>query len=191
MDDKMKTSKLLMIIGALLLLALFVLPLWRITLEAPQYPQPLEIKIFINKMAGDIQNINIMNHYVGMEKLPEKMKEFELFPLVVGGMSLLGLLVGLLGKKQLYLTWFAAMVILGSVGMYDFYRWEYSYGHNLNPKAAIKFPGQAYQPPLIGSKVILNFRANSYPASGGYLLFAGMILSLGAFYTAGREAKRG
>jgi hypothetical protein len=166
------------------------LPLWRITLEAPQYPKPLEIRIHISKMAGDIQNINIMNHYVGMEKLPEKMKEFELFPPIVVAMSVIGLLFGFIGKKKLYLVWFAAMVILGTAGMYDFYRWEYNYGHNLNPKAAIQFPGTTYQPPLIGSKVILNFRANSYPASGGYLLFAGMFLSVAAFYSAGKEEKR-
>ncbi|KAA3612965.1 MAG: hypothetical protein D8M58_11685 [Calditrichaeota bacterium] len=190
----MKKSKILMIIGSLLLLTLFVLPLWNITLDAPQYPDSLGIDIYITKMQGahegDIQNINIMNHYVGMEKLPEKMKEFELFPIVVIVMALLGVIIGFIGKRKLFLAWFVAMAILGSIGMYDFYLWEYKYGHNLDPKAAIQFPGQAYQPPLIGSKTILNFKAHSYPMSGGYMLFAGMFLSLGAFFVAGKEEEK-
>ncbi len=187
----MKKSKILMIVGSVLLLSLFILPLWNISLEAPQYPEPLQINIHITKMTGDIQNINIMNHYVGMAKLPEKMKEFEMFPIVVIVMSLLGIIIGFIGKRKLYLTWFIVMVILGTIGMYDFYLWEYDYGHNLDPKAAIKFPGVAYQPPLIGSKTILNFRANSYPSSGGYLLFLGMFMSASAWYIAGKEEKTG
>ena len=187
----MKKSKILMIVGSILLLFLFVLPLWNIALEAPQYPDPLQINIYITKMTGDIQNINIMNHYVGMAKLPEKMKEFELFPIVVIIMAIVGVIIGFIGKRKLYMAWFIVMIILGSAGMYDFYKWEYEYGHNLNPKAAIKFPGQAYQPPLIGSKDILNFKAHSYPASGGYLLFLGMFMSLSAWYVAGKEKETG
>jgi len=48
--------------------------------------------------------------------------------------------------------------------------WEYDYGHNLNPHAAIKIPGMAYQPPLIGSKMLLNFNAISMPDIGFYIL---------------------
>ncbi len=191
----MKKSQILMIIGSLLLLPLFVLPLWNITLEAPQYPTPLGIDIYITKMAGhnegDIQNINILNHYVGMAKLPEKMKEFEFFPIIVIAMVVLGLIIGFIGKKRLFLAWFILMSVLGSIGMYDFYLWEYDYGHNLNPKAAIKFPGTAYQPPLIGTKKILSFTAHSYPSSGGYLLFLGMFLTLSAYYVAVKEEETG
>ncbi|KAA3616135.1 MAG: hypothetical protein DWQ05_10325 [Calditrichaeota bacterium] len=187
----MKKSQILMIVGSLLLLPLFVLPLWNISLEAPQYPTALGIDIYITKMAdhneGDIQNINILNHYVGMQKLPEKMKEFELFPIVIIVMTILGVIFGFIGNKKLFLTWFVLIGILGCIGMYDFYLWEYDYGHNLNPKAAIKFPGTAYQPPLIGTKEILNFKAHSYPMSGGYIMFIGIFMTLGAYFVARKE----
>ncbi len=52
--------------------------------------------------------------------------------------------------------------------MVDFYLWEYDYGHNLDPTAAIKIPGMSYQPPLIGSKPLLNFNASSWPGPGGW-----------------------
>ena len=181
----MKTSKYIMISGSLLLLALFVMPMWNITLKAPQYPDAIGMDIWINKIAdmnpNDIKNINLMNHYVGMKEIPVHMKEFEIFPIVVGTMAALGVIIGFIGNKQLYLTWFLIMVVLGTIGMYDFYLWEYEYGHNLDPTAAIKIPGQGYQPPLIGSKQILNFTAISKPLMGGYLLFLGMFLSLFAF----------
>lgn len=80
----MKTSKYLMIGGSLLLLSLFVMPMWNITLKAPQYPDSIGMNIWINKIEdmnpNDIKNINLMNHYVGMAEIPEHMKEFDIFP---------------------------------------------------------------------------------------------------------------
>lgn len=191
----MKKSKLIMIIAALLPLALFVFPMWNIMLEAPQYPDSIGMDIWINKIAdhneNDIQNINLMNHYVGMKEIPKHMPEFDYFPMVIVGMSILGVILGFVGNRKLFLVWFGMMVVLGALGMYDFYLWEYDYGHNLNPQAAIKFPGQAYQPPLIGSKMILNFKAISLPMTGAYFLFVGMMLSVVAFYVGKKEALAG
>lgn len=192
----MKRSKIFMLFAAVLLASLFVFPLWNITLEAPQYPDPLGMDIYINKFHGvndnDIKNINIMNHYVGMKEIPEVIPEFSVFPYVVGGMVLLGLVFAFIGKRNLYLVWFCLMLIFGTIGMYDFYQWEYEYGHELAKNAPIKFTDEqgnplSYQPPLIGAKTILNFRAISLPKVGAYLMGSAMGLSLLAFFT---EKKR-
>jgi copper chaperone NosL len=193
----MKFHRILMIVGALLLLALFVWPMWRITLEAPQYPDSIGMYIYIDRLEGvqenDIKNINIMNHYVGMKEIPESIPEFAFFPKVVWTMAILGVLAGIIGRRKLYLAWFVLMCVLGSIGLYDFYLWEYDYGHNLKENAAIKFTDEkgnpmAYQPPLIGSKTILNFKAISTPQVGAYLMFAGMAMSVLAFYKSKNEA---
>ena len=106
----MKKSKLLMIVGPLLMIGLFVFPLWNITLEAPQYPTPLGMNIHINKFADvhefDIKNINLMNHYVGMQYIPDSIPEFTIFPIVIGIMILLGVLVGFFGNYK----WFFGLV---------------------------------------------------------------------------------
>ncbi|MDH5475308.1 MAG: hypothetical protein OEX22_06425 [Cyclobacteriaceae bacterium] len=189
-------AKFIMILAALLPLSLFFLPLWNITLEAPQYPDDLGMDIWINKIAdhepNDIQNINLMNHYVGMKNIPEHMAEFDIFPIVVGAMSVLGLVIAFLNKRKLYLAWFILFAILGAIGMYDFYLWEYDYGHDLNEHAAIKFLDAEgnpldYQPPLIGNATILNFVAKSWPMSGAYLLFTGMFFSVVAFVVGKKE----
>lgn len=185
-----------MIVGSLLLLTLFFLPLWNITLEAPQYPDAIGMNIWINKITdhnpNDIKNINIMNHYVGMKEIPKHLPEFDIFPWFVAGMSLLGLIFAFIGNHKLYLIWFILMIAIGTAGMYDFYLWEYDYGHTLKENAAIKFTNpdgspMAYQPPLIGAKTILNFRAISLPMSGAYLMFTGMFMSIAAFFVAKRE----
>ncbi|NLP57678.1 hypothetical protein [Lutibacter sp. B1] len=194
----MKKSKLLMIIGSLLLLGLFVFPLWNITLEAPQYPTPLGMDIYINKFADthefDIKNINLMNHYVGMQYIPETIPEFKIFPIAILVMSALGVIIGFLGNHKLFLVWFVVMALLGVAGMYDFYLWEYDYGHNLDPKAIMTFKNpdgsvMGFQPPLFGSKDILNFKAHSYPRLGAYFLFVGMFMTLTAFFIGKKEPK--
>jgi hypothetical protein len=190
-NAKMRKHKISMMVASILLLGLFVFPMWSISIEAPQYPDPLGMNIWIHKIEdrnpNDIRNINILNHYVGMAEIPEKMKEFEIFPPVIIFMAVLGLLLGWKANYKWYLVWFIVLAVLGSVGMYDFYLWEYDYGHNLDPKAAIKFLDEegnpmAYQPPLLGTKTILNFTAHSYPLLGAYFLFVGMGLSLLAFF---------
>jgi len=195
----MKLSKILMIAAAILPLFLFVFPMWNITLEAPQYPEPLGMDIWINKIADhnphDIKNINLMNHYVGMKDIPEHLEEFDIFPPIIITMVILGLIIGFVTKPKWYLAWFVVMSLLGTAGMYDFYTWEYEYGHELNPKAAIKFMDDdgnpmAYQPPLFGTKKILNFTAHSYPMLGSYFLFAGMFLAPVAFLIARKEERK-
>jgi len=189
----MKLSKYLMFSAAILPLFLFVFPMWSISLEAPQYPTPLEVVIFIDHLGegnhGDIQNFDLMNHYVGMAKLPTEMVEFEIFPKVIIGISILGLIFGFIGKKPLYLVWFGIMVLLGIAGIYDFYLWLYDYGHNLDPRAAIQIL-DAYQPPIIGTKEILNFTVRSYPAIGSIILGIGILLSPMAFYIARKEERK-
>jgi len=176
-----------MIIASLLLLLLFVFPIWKITLSAPQYPDGLKMYLHIDGLtdggSGDIANINIMNHYVGMKNIDQDdFKEFVIIPYIVIALIVSGLLFAFLKKKSLILVWIILIILLGILGLYDFYQWEYDYGHNLDPKAAIKVPGAAYQPPLIGKKEILNFVAGSYPHLGTLILMISLGLASFAWY---------
>tara|TARA_R110002020_G_scaffold398525_1_gene608530 strand:+ start:1748 stop:2362 length:615 start_codon:yes stop_codon:yes gene_type:complete len=194
----MKPSAILMILGSLLLLGLFYFPLWNIQLGAPQYPDPMGMDIFISGIEGeeefDIQNIDGVNHYIGMKKIPKpaEMWEFRVFPIVIAGMAILGVLLGALGffKKipaSWFLGWFILMLVLGLLGMYDFNNWLLDYGTDLDPKAIIKLTDSEgnpinYKPPLFGTQKILNFTAHSYPRTGAYLMFIGMSLTLVAWW---------
>jgi len=194
----MKRSNIIMILAAILPLALFLFPLWKITLEAPQYPIPLAMNIHINDFSDvnpyDIKNINLMNHYVGMKYIPEAIPEFKIFPIGIILTSVIGILIGFKGNYKWFLAWFILMVVLSLAGLYDFYLWEHDYGHDLDPKAIMKFTNpdgtaMGFQPPLFGSKDILNFTAHSYPQLGAYFLGAGMFASFLAFFIGKKELK--
>lgn len=174
-----KSSRILILIIALSLVILYFVPLWNIELDAPQYPEGLGMQIWLDKMTGDLNTINGLNHYIGMKIIePDSIEELKLMPFIIGFIILFGIIVFIFNKKGLLLSWILIIIIIGTVGMYDFWTWEYDYGHNLDPTAAIKVPGMNYQPPLIGSKQLLNFNASSTPDIGGYILFAVGIIAI-------------
>ncbi len=174
-----KKSRILLLIICLTLIAVYFLPVWDISLEAPQYPEGLGFQIWIGKMSGDLNTVNGLNHYIGMKKIePDSMSELKIMPFILGVLILSGIVVSLIGKKKFLYVWIVFFILLGVAGGIDFWKWEYEYGHDLNPTAAIKVPGMTYQPPLIGTKTLLNFTAHSYPAEGGIILIAGGIISV-------------
>lgn len=163
------TRLALALCGIGLIVVLFV-PLWTIDLIAPQYPEGLVLVINPDGLAGNVDIINGLNHYIGMKTLHnEDFVEFKILPYLIGGFAALFLLAAAIGRKRFLYVLLTAYIIFGVVAMVDFYRWEYDYGHDLDPNAAIKVPGMAYQPPLIGYKQLLNFSAYSMPATGGWI----------------------
>lgn len=161
--------------------------MWKITLIAPQYPDGVTMHIYINKLGGEtpsvIQNINILNHYVGMKYIEEdSIPELKYFPYIVIAMMVMGALMAMLDKPKMYLGWAFLMILLAMVGLYDFYLWEYDYGHSLSPTAPIKIPGASFQPPLIGSKQIINFTAISLPHIAGYFAGLSILLATAAWW---------
>ena len=172
-------SKVLLVLAGIFLIANIFLPIWQIELYAPQYPEGLELKIYADSLAGNVEIINGLNHYIGMKTLhTEDFIEFRILKYIFIFFAVSFFAVALLGRKKLLYTLFGLFVFFAVVSMIDFYRWNYSYGHDLDPTAAIKVPGMAYQPPLIGYKQLLNFGAYSIPDKGGWLFIGAGILIL-------------
>jgi copper chaperone NosL len=170
-------TRILVAIAALSLLALLVVPVWRIDLAAPQYPEGLELLIYADRFEGDVRAINGLNHYIGMAEIHNDMfPEFTYLPKVIIALTVLGLLAALVGKRFLLLAGLGTFTAFGAWALYDMYQWGYQYGHNLDPRAAIKIEDQAYQPPLLGHKQLLNFDAWSLPEVGGWILFGVVVL---------------
>ena len=175
-----RTTRLLLVVAALSLITAYFVPLWRILLWAPQYPEGLEMKIWINTLSGDVKIISALNHYIGMKHIEVGMfPEFGYMIYLVGGIIALGLLFALWGKRIGLLAYLGILVATGVAALVDFYIWGYDYGHNLNPDAAIKVEGMSYQPPLIGTKVLLNFTAFSGPDIGGWIFVGAGVLVFG------------
>jgi copper chaperone NosL len=153
--------------------AVLSLPIWRIELSAPQYPEGLTLKIYADRIGGDADIVNGLNHYIGMRALHTRdFVEFVALPYIIGGFAVFGLLAALINRRVVFYGWAFLFLLIAFTSMIDFYRWEYNYGHNLDPGAPIQVPGMAYQPPLIGYRQLLNFGAYSIPGGGGWI-FAG------------------
>jgi copper chaperone NosL len=165
------------------MLGTYFLPLWHILLDAPQYPEGLELKIWLNGLSGNISQINGLNHYIGMKFIvADDFKEFKILPYVFGLLTLIGFTAAIAKSRKLLWVWFIGLCLFAVVGFTDFYIWEYNYGHNLNPHAAIKIEGMTYQPPLFGYKQLLNFTAGSLPDTGGVLVGLGGVLAAAALF---------
>ena len=189
-----RTSRLVVALASLLLLAVYVTPLWRIELVAPQYPEGLGLRIWVNQITGlkpnDLNSINGLNHYIGMRAIePAAIPELRFMPQLLAAAVAAGLVVALIGRRWLLYSWAALFTLGAAVGLGDFWKWGYEYGHQLDPHAAIKVPGMSYQPPIIGSKQLLNFHATSWPDVGGWIAIAALAFVLGAALLEWRRAR--
>src|SRR5687768_12261275 len=187
-----KTSRIVITIGALAMCIMFFVPVWSIYLVAPQYPEGLSMQISLNKITGQVDIINGLNHYIGMKHIKAEMfPEFDFLVYIVGFFILFGLAVAIIGKRKLLFAYLIVTILGGIAAMADFYKWGYDYGHNLDPKAAIQIPGLSYQPPLFGHKTLLNFDAYSYPDTGGWVVIGvGITFFLVWFYEWYKNRKR-
>ena len=178
-------SRLMVAISALLMISAYFVPLWQILMWAPQYPEGLEMKIWINNLTGDVKIISALNHYIGMRHIEVSMfPEFNYMVYIVAFLLGFGLLTALVNKKILLWIFCLLIVSAGIGALVDFYLWGYDYGHNLDPTAPIVVPGISYQPPLIGTKQLLNFTAFSGPDIGGWIFLTAGLL---AFVSLGYE----
>ena len=194
LDQTLGLSPRVLLVGAvLLLLPVYVFPLWDMTMFAPQYPDGLRIHIYSYKLDGgnngqDIKEVNVLNHYIGMRDLvTEDFTEFKWMPFVVGVLGLLFLRTAVLGKMSHLVDVLVLYLYFGAFALWSFAYKMWSYGHNLAPTASVKIA--PFMPPLFGFKQLANFGVYSYPAAGSYALFAATFCLFLAFVLAWRQGR--
>ena len=190
------STRLMLVTAVLLVLGGLIAPLWHIGLVAPQYPEGIGMYIWASRITGeqphDLQSLNNLNHYIGMKPIvPESIPELRFMPAILGLLAVLGLLAAARGSRALLWAWTALFAATALAGLADFWRWGYAYGHDLDPTAAIRVPGMSYQPPLLGTKQLLNFQATSWPGLGGIALMAALGLAVVLCVVEWRRARRG
>ncbi len=173
-------SRLLIAISALLMVSAYFVPLWQILMWAPQYPEGLKMNIWIDNLTGDVKVISALNHYIGMKHIEVEMfPEFQFMIYIVGGLIGFGLLTAISNRRLMVWIFCGLLIATGVAALVDFWLWGYDYGHKLDPTAAINIPGMTYQPPLIGTKQLLNFTAFSGPDIGGWIFLCAALLAMG------------
>src|SRR6478735_2296176 len=127
-------SRSIIALCAIALIAVLFFPMWQIQLTAPQYPEGLVLLMYPNKLAGNVDIINGLNHYIGMKTLhTDDFVEFTVLPYIIIFFALSCVIVGVfLNNKRWLLTLFFLLLLFGVIAMADFWRWEYNYGHDLS-----------------------------------------------------------
>jgi copper chaperone NosL len=152
------------------LILAFTAPLWKISLQAPQYPKGLYMEIFAHKLDGghgghDITEINTLNHYIGMHKIDRaELSELDWMPFALFALALLTLRCAAIGNVRMLVD---LVVVTGFVASYSMGRFVYKlyvFGHNLDPKAPLEV--EPFTPAIFGRKQIANFATESYPQLG-------------------------
>ena len=185
--------RLMLAVAGLLLAAVFILPLWTLTMYAPQYPEGLTLDIYSYKLEGgnhnqDIKEINILNHYIGMRDLVEEdFTEFKWLPFVVGALALLYLRAAVVGTAGHVLDVLVLNLYFSSFALWSFAHRLYQYGHTLDPKAAVKVA--PFMPPVFGSKQLANFTVFSYPGWASWAMGISTVLVLLAMFLAWRASR--
>jgi hypothetical protein len=184
-------SRLLLIAAAVAVIAAVFLPLWKIRLVAPQYQEGLAIDIYPHKLVGgnngqDLQEINMLNHYIGMKPIvQEDFVEMKWLPFAFGFFALLALRAAAIGRMVSLIDLGVLFLYFGAFSIGNFYFRLYTYGHALNPHAPMTI--EPFTPILIGRQRIANFVQTSLPQSGALLLWLFPILVGAAIWSSRKE----
>ena len=158
------------------------LPLWTMTMRAPQYPGGLRLFAYGTGMTGDVPELNILNHYLGMPPLHAPALETAMFPFAISALIVLCLLSPL---HRLLRGLSIAVVMSAPIAILADLQWRlYEFGHSLNPEAPIRL--KAFTPRVIGTTVMGNFTSWGMVSWGIWCLLMAAVL----LWTPGLLARR-
>ena len=166
--------RVVVVVASVLLVGALFQPLWDITLYSNQYPDGLDVLVrpsgFQAGQGGaDLVEINTLNNYIGMKALDQAdIPELKWIGVALFGFVLLTFRAAVFGRIGNVVDLFVLFACFGGASFWMFYARLYQYGHNLDPRAAVKVP--PFTPPLFGTRQLANFTVESYPGMAAYLL---------------------
>jgi hypothetical protein len=170
-------SSLLIALSAVLIVVSIYFPWWRMVFYAPQYPEGLNIIVYPNKLKGQIDIINGLNHYIGMANFGKKnFPELSYLVYLVIGLAAITLLTALLRSKKVLYGLIGVFAIGGLAGILDLHFALKKYGTHLDPHAPIKM--KPFVPPIIGQNQVANFTTHSLLGTGIFFVIAAFLLLL-------------
>ena len=169
--------------AALLLVGSLLLPYWVLRLDAPQFPDGLTIKAYVNRLAGDVVEIEGLNHYVGLGSF-EDGAVFERSIAIIAILMLAGLL---LASFYIHSRWVLVLalpaLLFPLIFVADLQYWLWTYGHNLDSAAPLADAVGEFTPPIFGPATIAQFETLALPGLGFLLaLVASGLVAAGLVY---------
>ncbi len=169
-------------IAAFLLLISIFTPYWELTLMAPQYPQGLKVETYVNRVTGDVDEVDGLNHYIGMRSLKEA-AELERSLSLIMILAIVLLVIGSIYTHSPFALFFAVPAILYPVlFLGDLYFWMHNFGMHLDPHAPLSNAVKPFVPPLIGEGLVGQFKTYATWQIGLFLSIAASVLIIVGLY---------
>ncbi len=181
-------SRIILALLVIPLVLTFTQPLWRISMEAPQYPQGLSMDVYAYKLDGghdghDIQEINELNHYIGMRRIVRsEFEDLDWIPFAIGFLAILTLRAAAIGKVRSLIDLSVLTAYVGVFSMARFVFKLYLFGHDLDPRAPVNIA--PFMPVVVGTKQVANFATHSWPqwGTGFMVVFASGVIFIAAWH---------
>jgi len=169
--------------AALMLFLSIFMPYWKLTLMAPQYPGGLKMEAFVNGVSGDVDEIDELNHYIGMRSLKEaaELERSLSIIMIVALILLIAASIYAHSPFALFLTIPAIMYPLVFLG--DLYFWMQNFGMHLNPHAPLSSAVKPFVPPIIGEGFVGQFKTIASWEPGLIISFiASALIIIGLYF---------
>ena len=161
--------------GIALVLVAATLPIWQMRFLAPQYPAGLDVKAYGDSVVGDLSEITVLSHYIGMPRFDATgMPEMRLWPFVIL-LAVLGVIVATAVDR----AWWRRLactglwlIPVGALADVQFRLWQM--GHNLDGSAPLII--DSFTPLVVGPTVVMNFTMWGIPGSALALIAAAAAL---------------
>jgi len=157
--------------AAMLLMVSLLLPYWVLQLSAPQFPDGLTITAYVNRLEGDVNELEGLNHYVGLGSFQDA-ATLERQIAVVAILVLAGLLLAAL---LVHSRWVVLLVLptllFPFIFLIDLQYWLWDFGHHLDPAAPLAAAVGEFTPPIFGPASIAQFDTLALPGIGLILAF--------------------
>ena len=167
-----------MLAAAALVAAAAFLPLWGMTLVSVQYPEGLRMVIYPTHIRGDITEINLLNHYIGMAEISDDyFRELKVIPVLFALIA-----IAAAGGALVRRAWASAvpLLLMAGTAVYGFISMRqrlWQFGHDLDPMAPIEI--EPFTPAMLGSNVIAQFASYAYFSWGTFLpMIAGGLIGI-------------
>lgn len=162
--------------AVILLIVSMFLPYWHLTLFAPQYPDGLTVTSYVNRLTGRVEEVNILNQYIGMKPLEDAARHEK--RIAVAAISVLALLVA--AAIEVHSPWAALLALpaaLFPLGfLADLQFWLADFGLKLDPNAPLNMSVKPFVPHALGVGHIGQFSTIGVPSTGLILSIVASIL---------------
>lgn len=169
-------------IAAVLLLASMFLPYWKMTLKAPQYPGGLSVEVYVNRLTGDVSEIDGLNHYIGMRPLGEAAQLERAVSMVAVGALVLLVLAAIFVHSPWALLLALPAILWPFIFIADMYFWMRHFGLNLDPTAPLSSSIEPFVPPILGTGMVGQFETIASFQIGLWMAFLAFALILAGLY---------